>query len=241
MWRLGSRHHRPYAHNLNLTRTPTGIRKSLCIRIRCGIMSRISEHIPGGALKAITEEHQYLDQFVDLLRRRTELDRKYVNDLQHLNQSINSNWSQSPIWPLVGPLIDYFTSEAIERQETCQLLESCINKLPVVEPPDKLGANVSMNDRYQELGRAFRVYEARRVDAHTSRNLQERTISREYPGSKKYLNELNKGNIEHFSLFRAGNIVKLYYISKVYLWKYLHGTRILFRNGWKLTNSVAKK
>ncbi|CAG8677769.1 14334_t:CDS:2 [Acaulospora colombiana] len=90
-----------------------------------------------------------------------------LDDLEQLHQSvIDPAWSQSAIWPLVGPLVDYFTKEVESRRDICEVLEDCVQGLPEVGLPDSSDdGGPLMAEEYVKLGKAFRRHERCRIQA----------------------------------------------------------------------------
>ncbi|PVF97845.1 hypothetical protein CPB86DRAFT_408881 [Serendipita vermifera] len=89
-------------------------------------MSHFEGQIPGGVLKIIVEEHRFVDELVQLLRRRVDLDEKYNRDLAAL-------------------------CEVTIRRATCKSIKDILDEIPVINPPDKLEEGGSMLDGYQKL------------------------------------------------------------------------------------------
>jgi hypothetical protein len=76
-----------------------------------------------------------------------------LEDVAQLNLFTTPTWSQSAIWPLVGPLLDYFSEGSLQilvfnsigeqallevtaRKETCELLERFVEDLPENPSPN---------------------------------------------------------------------------------------------------------
>jgi hypothetical protein len=76
-----------------------------------------------------------------------------LEDVAQLNLFTTPTWSQSAIWPLVGPLLDYFSEgslhilvldsigdqallEVSTRKEACELLETFVEDLPENASPN---------------------------------------------------------------------------------------------------------
>ncbi|PVG01591.1 hypothetical protein CPB86DRAFT_80351 [Serendipita vermifera] len=165
-------------------------------------MGRPNGDIPGQVLKAITEEHRHLGQFVDLLKRRIELDRKYLDDLEQLHQSfINPIWSQSAIWPLVEPFVDYFSREVASRRGICELLDNCIQELPDMDSFDLSDDNGTlMTEEYEKLGDIFQEHTLCRTEASSLPSIAELKVWHGRQYNEGPLHDLTKSELDSFSL-----------------------------------------
>ncbi|PVF95719.1 hypothetical protein CPB86DRAFT_787729 [Serendipita vermifera] len=164
-------------------------------------MSNSGEHAPGQVLKTIVEEHEYLNQFMGILKRRLELDRKYIQELEQLDQCVNAGWSQSTIWPLVGPMLVFFSNEISARHETCKAMSAYISELTKVDPPDKPEEGEgSMSDQYQELDRLCREHDRIHAEASTPAAITELKRWRNEQPSAGYIEDFKSPDIQLCSL-----------------------------------------
>ncbi|PVF97849.1 hypothetical protein CPB86DRAFT_815277 [Serendipita vermifera] len=114
-------------------------------------MSRFEGQVPGGVLKTIVEEHQFMDELVELLKRRIDLDEKYNQDLAALCATFNPKWKKSAIYPLFSPVLAFFENDVTIRRETCESIKDILDEIPVTNSPDILEEGGSMFDEYQKL------------------------------------------------------------------------------------------
>ncbi|PVF96409.1 hypothetical protein CPB86DRAFT_787031 [Serendipita vermifera] len=77
-----------------------------------------------------------MDEFVDEMERRLELDKKYTEDLKALRMSANPQWSQSGLSPLVSPMLEFVSREVEERQGTSDSMNTYLEELSSVNSPD---------------------------------------------------------------------------------------------------------
>ncbi|PVF96402.1 hypothetical protein CPB86DRAFT_816405 [Serendipita vermifera] len=137
-------------------------------------MSATREILPGDTLRQITEEHRHMDEFVDWMKRRLELDRKYVEDLKALRTSVNPQWSQSGVSPLVSPMLELVTREVAERQTTCDTMNTYLKELSNVNSPDhNTRSGESMISLYEELIAACKVHDRIRNEASSTEAVKE--------------------------------------------------------------------
>ncbi|PVF97839.1 hypothetical protein CPB86DRAFT_873881 [Serendipita vermifera] len=114
-------------------------------------MSRFEGQVPGGVLKTIVEEHQVMDELVQLLKRRVDLDEKYNQDLAALYGNFNPKWKNSAIYSLFSPVLAFFEKDVTIRRETCESIKDILDDIPVTNSPDILEEGGSMFDEYQKL------------------------------------------------------------------------------------------
>ncbi|PVF98389.1 hypothetical protein CPB86DRAFT_758610 [Serendipita vermifera] len=164
-------------------------------------MGRLSGNTPGGVLKAVIEEHEYLDRFVGLLKRRLNLDKQYIDALQELNQSVQGEWSESQIWSLVGPMMEFFSYEIVARRDAHQTMQAYVNDLPIVESPDEAGEDGErMNEQYRKLADAYSNYEQSHTEASTSTSILELQAWHDSQPRAEYLRTLDPSKIRTFFL-----------------------------------------
>ncbi|PVF91990.1 hypothetical protein CPB86DRAFT_744902 [Serendipita vermifera] len=115
-------------------------------------MNRFDGQVPGGVLKTIVEEHRFMDEFIQLLRRRIDLDEKYHQDLAALCDTFNPEWNESAIYPLFSPILAFLKNDVTIRRTICSSVKVLLDEIPNFEPPDKLEeTHSSMLDEYQQL------------------------------------------------------------------------------------------
>ncbi|PVG00573.1 hypothetical protein CPB86DRAFT_728952, partial [Serendipita vermifera] len=92
-----------------------------------------------------------MDELVQLLRRRVDLDEKYNRDLAALCGTFNPKWKDSAIYPLFSPILTFFEKEVTTRRTTCESIGDILDEIPVTNSPDILEEGGSMLDEYQKL------------------------------------------------------------------------------------------
>ncbi|CAG8704494.1 16741_t:CDS:2, partial [Acaulospora colombiana] len=110
-------------------------------------MNPFEGQVPGGVLKTVVDEHQFMDEFIQLLKRRNR-------DLAALCDTFNPNWEDSAIYPLVFPILAFFKngiSEITTRDTTCESIKAILDEIPTGDSPDKLEEGGSMLGEYQKL------------------------------------------------------------------------------------------
>ncbi|KIM20090.1 hypothetical protein M408DRAFT_30670 [Serendipita vermifera MAFF 305830] len=101
---------------------------------------------PGTTLKAVTQEGQFLDEFMTVMRKRIELDTRHLAKLKQLQDSYNPSWGNSSIWPLVSPFINFCGDEIIHLENHISEATACLDRIPDSLSPlrhDKDGFNAS--------------------------------------------------------------------------------------------------
>ncbi|PVF97843.1 hypothetical protein CPB86DRAFT_815274 [Serendipita vermifera] len=114
-------------------------------------MSQFEGRVPGGVLRTVVDEHQFMDELVQLLKRRVDLDEKYNQYLATLCDTFNPKWKESAIYSLFSPVLAFFEKEVTIRRETCESIKDILDGIPVTNPPDILEEGGSMLDEYQKL------------------------------------------------------------------------------------------
>ncbi|PVF96965.1 hypothetical protein CPB86DRAFT_874547 [Serendipita vermifera] len=71
-------------------------------------MDPLANDTPGSVLRRIYEESTALEAYIDLLKRRMELDKKYTDDLKILIGSVVPQWPSLPALSLVSPMLRHF-------------------------------------------------------------------------------------------------------------------------------------
>ncbi|PVG01589.1 hypothetical protein CPB86DRAFT_80245 [Serendipita vermifera] len=232
-------------------------------------MGRLTGNIPGGVLKTITEEHKCLGQFADLVKRRADLDRRYLDDLGQLFQFVDPAWSRSAIWPLVEPFLDNISNEVASRRETCEIVDTRIKALPKVSQ-----SGLPMTKEYEELGKVFQEHEQCRTEASSLSSIAELKVwhGSEYnhnifsalttsdiqsfrlPESSKSRLMINFGSHSNLSdrLYRQSVLRQQQKSIKMSVWhssvlpvSFIYVVRVNFlsfnhRIAWKITNNKAK-
>ncbi|PVG01495.1 hypothetical protein CPB86DRAFT_76503 [Serendipita vermifera] len=178
--------------------TPQGLDSATSELARYIGMGILAGNVPGGVLKTVAQENAYLEQFVNLLKQRAELDRRYFEDLQSLNEFVNPEWSKSDIWTLVEPLLDFFSKEVVQRRETYASITARISqlgKLGSVDLPDDSGMS-----QYAELDTVLQEYESRRLDAASPSSVAELKAWHEYKYDFSFTVNLGARDFPSFSL-----------------------------------------
>lgn len=137
-------------------------------------MSETQEVLPGNTLKRITEEHRYMGEFVDWLKCRLELDKKYIEELKALRTTANPQWSQSSLSPLVSSALDFISQEVKTRQATCDTMTTYLEELSNFDSPDSIKeTGGSIIDQYDELIAACKTHELCRDGASSMKAVRD--------------------------------------------------------------------
>ncbi|CAG8679032.1 3880_t:CDS:2 [Acaulospora colombiana] len=155
-------------------------------------MSQFEGQVPGGVLKTVVEEHQFMDEFIQLLKRRNR-------DLATLYESFSPKWKDSAIYPLLSPILSFFKSvilsEMTIRRTTCEPIKTILDEIPVTDPPDALEEDgVSILDDYQKLIEVNERLEECREKANSSDSV---TMLREWLNNEAPKSQY--GDTDHFT------------------------------------------
>lgn len=90
---------------------------------------------PGAAIKSITNENQYLENFVSMIKKKLLLENKYIADLKLLRESWDPRWIESGLSPLISPILDYINSEIEYKANACAEISSRLEGISSVIPP----------------------------------------------------------------------------------------------------------
>lgn len=85
----------------------------------------------------------------------------HLNNLKFLKKTWNPNWTNSRIWPLISPLLNYFREEIsrVERSiaETSPRIKELIaSSLPELDPADIFDKLAPMYEKEQEALKTVR-------------------------------------------------------------------------------------
>lgn len=115
-----------------------------------------------------------MDEFVDWMKRRLQLDRKYLKELKTLGLLVNPRWSQSRVSSLVSPMLEFFAQEVEERQRTCDSVSKYLDELSDSHPPEHVEeTSESMISRYDDLIAACKDHEVCRKEASSAKAIKE--------------------------------------------------------------------
>lgn len=108
------------------------------------------------------------------MKRRLEVDKKYIDDLEALRTSATPQWSQSGVSLLVSPMLEFLAREVEERQATYRALSTYLEGMKKVKSPDrdkKTGG--SMVSKYNELIAACEEHEVCREEASSTQAIKD--------------------------------------------------------------------
>ncbi|KIM27662.1 hypothetical protein M408DRAFT_162595 [Serendipita vermifera MAFF 305830] len=116
---------------------------------------------PGTAFNGIKSEHDYLNSFLEMVTEKIAFDEMHLNNLKFLKKTWNPNWTNSRIWPLISPLLNYFREEIsrVERSiaETSPRIKELIaSSLPELDPADIFDKLAPMYEKEQEALKTVR-------------------------------------------------------------------------------------
>ncbi|PVF96414.1 hypothetical protein CPB86DRAFT_787036 [Serendipita vermifera] len=139
-------------------------------------MMDTSSSLPGSTLKRMIREAKYMSQLIDLLKRRLELERRYLDELKSLSKSVNPKWLQSGIALLATPVTDLFENEIGAREEACNSMEGRFKQLKEFDHRDEYIVVVSDGsslDQYASLVSAGQAHEACQEEASSEKAVGE--------------------------------------------------------------------
>ncbi|KIM20797.1 hypothetical protein M408DRAFT_333802 [Serendipita vermifera MAFF 305830] len=92
--------------------------------------------LPHTAFDIISEEHKYLKEFLDLVSKKLDADKRYLKELERVGRGRGSRkpdpkpqWAKSSIWSLISPLLSYFEDEKRHLRQSIKELTPIIEKL----------------------------------------------------------------------------------------------------------------
>lgn len=85
---------------------------------------------PGTVLRTMMEEHEFLDEFMNMMKERIELDRQHLKNLKELRDKRNRKWENSRIWPLASPFVSYLADEIKHIEDNINENSSKLDQSP---------------------------------------------------------------------------------------------------------------